>query len=279
MKRLFEMIGLLSLACFSFFVTEKTTLVFENVDNIMIQIKENSYNYNIDSMDAIVDGDTIIPGIYGKVVDIKKSYKKMKKYGYYNENMYVYNNVKPIISLVDNMDKYIINGNKSKRNVSLIFTVFDNDIDNILNILDKNSVKGTFFIDDEWFNNNNDLVLSLINNGHNIGNLSHNLDYSDSSFGWIDTIIKSLSSQKQGYCYYTGNSDNIEYCKNYKNYTIKPIEISNNPLYEVKNVLSNGVMLSFSFNGKVIKELDSIISYIKSKGYSIVNLEELLSEK
>lgn len=76
MKRLFEIIGLLSLACFSFFITEKTTSVFENIDNIMIQIKENSAKYEIDSMDAIIDGDTIIPGMYGRVVDIKKVIKK-----------------------------------------------------------------------------------------------------------------------------------------------------------------------------------------------------------
>ena len=43
MKRLFEIIGLLSLAFFSFFITERTTTVFENIDSIMLQIKENSY--------------------------------------------------------------------------------------------------------------------------------------------------------------------------------------------------------------------------------------------
>ena len=278
MKRLFEIIGLLSLACFSFFITEKTTSVFENIDNIMIQIKENSAKYEIDSMDAIIDGDTIIPGMYGRVVDIKKSYKKMRNYGIYNENMYVYKNIKPNVSLMDNMDKYIISGNKRKRNISLIFIV-DNEIDDIINTLDNNNIKANFFIDDIWFNEHNDLVMDLIKNGHIIGNLSHNLDYSDSSFGWMDTIIKSLSTQKQGYCYYTDKIDDINKCNSYKNYIIKPIEINNNFLLEVKKHLDNGIMFSFKINTNNIKELNSIINFIKSKGYNIVNIEELLSEK
>lgn len=277
MKRLFEMLGLLSLACFSFFITEKTTTVFENVDNIMLQIKENSYKFNIDSIDAVIDNNTIIPGIYGRSVDIKKSYKKMKKYGMYNENMYVYKSIKPNISLNNNMDKYIISGNKKYRNISLIFKV-NNDISNIIEILNNNDIKATFFINNTWFEDNNDLVIDLINNGHIIGNLGNNLNYSDSSFGWMDTIIKSLTKQKQGYCYYTNNLDNDSYCINYKNYIIKPIEINNNPLYEVKNNLNNGIMLSFNIDNKVIKELDSIIKFIKSKGYNIVNLDTLLDE-
>ena len=278
MKRLFEIIGLLSLACFSFFITEKTTSVFENVDNIMLQIKENSTNFNIEPIDAIIENDTIIPGIYGRIVNIKKSYQKMKKYGNYNPDMYVYNYIKPNISLNDNIDKYIINGNKKNRYISLIFKVNDK-VDSILKIINKYNIKTTFFINSNWFEDNNDLVIELINSGHIIGNLSNNLDYSDSAFIWMDTIIKSLTNQKQGYCYYTDNINNIEYCVKYKNYTIKPIEITNNLLSEVKNNLKNGAILAFDINNKLLKELDSIINYINSKGYEIVNIDKLLKEK
>ena len=93
----------------------------------------------------------------------------------------------------------------------------------------------------------------------------------------MDTIIKSLTKQKQGYCYYT-DKDNDSYCISYKNYLIKPIEINNNLLQEVKNNLNNGVMLSFNIDNKLINELDTIIKFIKSKGYNIVNIETLLNE-
>ena len=279
MKKLFSLIGLISLACVSFFMTEKTTTVIKNVDNIMLEIKDKYKNYERESTNAEILDDKIIPGIKGINVDINKSYQKMKKYGYYNDKLYVYKKIKPNISIQDHLDKYVISGNKINRNVSIIFIVDSNtNIDNILNILNKNKVIGNLFVDDIWFSDNNELLLNLINQGYTIGNLSHNLDYLDSSFGWMDTIIKSLSNQKQGFCYYTDNIDNLKSCVRYKNYTIKPIEINNNYLYEVKKNINNGVMFSFKINNNLEKELDIIINYIKSKGYNLVNINELLSE-
>lgn len=279
MKRLFSLIGLISLACVSFFMTEKTTTVIKNVDDIMIEIKDKYKNYERESISAKIVNDTIIPGVKGINVDVNKSYRKMKKYGYYNDKLYVYKKIKPKISMQDHLDKYVISGNKINRNVSLVFIVdSDTNIDEVLKIMNKNKVFGSFFVDDTWFSNNNELVLNLIDQGYIIGNLSHNLDYLDSSFGWMDTIIKSLSKQKQGYCYYTDNIDNLSSCVRLKNYTIKPIEINNNYLYEVKKNISNGMMISFKVSSGLEKELDSIINYIKSKGYNLVNINELLSE-
>ncbi len=280
MKKLFEIIGLVSLMYFSFLITKKTEVVFENVDNIMIEIKEKSEKYNQQGMDAKIIDDTIIPGIYGKEVNIKKSYQQMKKYGSFNEELLVYNLKKSSISLSDNKDKYIISGNPQKRNVSLIFKLNNNiDINEILNILNSSNTQGTFFVDDEWFNQHNDLIYSLINQNHTIGILSHNLNYQDSSFGWMDTIIKNVTKQKQGYCYYTNNIDNLNSCVLLNDYTIKPVEVKNNYFYEVKHHLKNGVMISFDVNKQLEYELKTIINYIKSKGYNIVNLEKLLQEK
>lgn len=279
MKRLFSLIGLISLACFSFFMTEKTTTVIKNVDDIMIEIKDKYKNYERMSIDAKIVDDTIIPGVKGINVDVNKSYRKMKKYGYYNDKLYVYKKIKPKISMQDHLDKYVISGNKINRNISLVFIVdSDTNIVEVLKIMNKNKVFGSLFVDDTWFSNNNELVLNLIDEGYTIGNLSHNLDYLDSSFGWMDTIIKSLSKQKQGFCYYTDNIDNLSSCVRLKNYTIKPIEINNNYLYEVKKNISNGMMISFKVSSGLEKELDSIINYIKSKGYNLVNINELLSE-
>ena len=78
MKKFFQVIGIISLLCFSFIYTEKTVTVVKEFDDIMIQIK-NQYDLNKSaSVDAIVVGDTIIPGISGSEIDIDKSYSKMK---------------------------------------------------------------------------------------------------------------------------------------------------------------------------------------------------------
>jgi len=280
MKRVFEIIGLLSLLCFSFMVTEKTSLVVKNTDELMMKIKKEAGNFKINSMDAIINDDSIIPGISGREVDIDKSYKNMKKYGIYNEELYVYKNVLPSISIEKNKDKYIISGNPQKRAVTLIFYLENNEnIDKILNTLNNNSIKANFFVDEKWFSQNKDLILNLINEGHIIGNLSENLDYRNSSFNYINTIIKSIGKQKNGYCYYTNKKENIDACVLLDNYTIKPLEIKNNYFKEIKNNLSSGNIFSFKISNQLNDEINLIINYIKSKGYEIINIDELIKEE
>ena len=279
MKKLFQMLGLISLTCFSFFMTEKTALVVSDMDEIMIEIKSNYKNYSTDSIDAIVDGNTIIPGISAKDVNINKSYKNMKQSGYYSDKLYIYDYTKPKISLSDNIDKYIIKGNHNKRMVSLIFKVDSNDnIDDILNIVNNYNINVTFFIDTNWFTNNNELIGKLINDGHNIGILMD--DYSDSNFEWMDMVIKKINNQRNSFCYSKeDNESNLEACIQKHNYTIKPVEISEKtPLVDIKQNLNAGSILSLDINSQVRKELSTIIIFIKSKGFNIDNLENHLLE-
>lgn len=279
MKKIFQMIGLISLTCFSFFVTEKTATVVSDMDEIMIEIKANYKDYRTNSIDAIIEDNTIIPGICAKDVNINKSYKNMKLSGYYSDKLYIYDYTKPKISLSDNIDKYIIKGNSSKRMVSLIFKVdASDDINDILNIVNNYNINVTFFIDANWFSNNNELIQELINEGHNIGILT--TDYTDSNFEWMDMVIKKINNQKNSFCYsIEENEGNLEACKLKHNYTIRPIEISDKtPLVDIKKNLNAGSILSLDINSQIRKELSTIIIYIKSKGFSIENLENHLLE-
>lgn len=279
MKKIFQMLGLVSLICFSFFMTEKTATVINNMDDIMIEIKKNYKKYNSDSIDAIIDENTIIPGICAKEVNINKSYKNMKQNGYYDDKLYVYDYEKPSISLSDNIDKYIIKGNPNKRMISLIFKVESSDnIDDILNIVNNYNINVTFFIDSNWFTNNNELIQEIINKGHNIGILTD--DYTDSNFEWMDMVIKKINNQKNSFCYSKeDNEKNLEACKIKNNYTIRSIEISGKtPLTDIKKNLNAGSILSLEVNSQVRKELSTIIIYIKSKGLHIDNLENHLLE-
>lgn len=54
MKKFFEYIGMISLACFSFFFTEKTVNVVKEADNIMIEIKKAVEMNKTESIDAII---------------------------------------------------------------------------------------------------------------------------------------------------------------------------------------------------------------------------------
>ena len=270
MKRLFEIIGLLSLVVFSFFMTNKTATVVKNMDDTMVQIKNNASKYCKDSVNAVIKEDTIIPGISGQKVNINQSYKAMREYGRYNEDLYVYDYIKPKISINNHKDKYIISGNQQLRQVSLVFILKDNsNIKNILDILDNNSIKGSFFVNEEWVTNNNYTVIDLIETGYTIG-INSNDEYNS----WMDTIIKNVGKQKSGYCLYQEKNN----CFKLNNYTIKSEIYSRNYLFNVQKNIHNGSILIFKDNSELYKELDSVINYIKSKGYDIVSLEKILTE-
>lgn len=275
MKKFFQVLGLISLTIFSFFATEKTAIVVNNMDDIMIQIKQNKDKYRKKAKNAIIKNDTIIPGLNGRIVNTKKSYKNMKINGYYSDKLYIYEYNRPIISLEDNKNKYIIGGNKEKRMVSLIFKVKNNvDITNIISILNNYRAKSTFFVDINWFTTNTNLVEQIIKEGHNIGIILD--DYDTNDFLWTDAVIKNINKQKHGFCY---NAKKIEVCAQNNNYTVRPIEISEyTPLVDLKKYIDNENLFSFEVNSILKKELINIIIYIKSKGKRIENLENHILE-
>lgn len=281
MKKFFSYIGILSLLLFTFFYTEKTVNVVKEFDDIMIEIKNVNEEYKIEARDATILNNTIIPGLKGKEIDINKSYSKMKQYGSFNSNLLTFKEIEPTISIKDNFDKYVIAGNSDKRMVSFVFLVNDNDnIDEILRILNKRNIKGNFFINSNWLEKNNDLIVELIKEGHNVGNLSNNFNYKDDVYVWMDTVIKKIGKQGISYCYSeTEDIETLKICSLYNNYTIIPsIVVENYPLKEIKEKLSSGSIISFKVNSNLKKELDLVINYIESKGLSIMALDEHLKE-
>lgn len=281
MKKFFSYIGIFSLLLFTFFYTEKTVSVVKEYDDIMIEIKNINEEYKIEAEDALINDNTIIPGLKGKEIDINKSYSKMKRYGSFNSNLLIYKEIFPTVSIKDNFNKFVISGNSEKRMVSFVFLVEDNDdINNIIRILNKKNIKGNFFINSNWLEKNNDLVIELIKEEHNIGNLSNNYNYQDSLYTWIDTIIRKIGKQNISYCY--SENENIEIlkiCSLYNNYTIIPsVIVKDYPLKEVKEQLLPGSIISFEVNNNLTNELELIINFIENKGLSITNLKEHLSE-
>lgn len=279
MKKAFQMIGLISLTCFSFFVTEQTAVVVSDMDEIMIEIKAKKDEYKTQAIDAIIEENTIISGVNKREVNVNKSYKQMKNNGYFSDKLFVFDYTKPKISLSDNIDKYIIKGNPNKRMVSLIFKIEkDEDIKELLSIINNYNVKSTFFVNYNWFTNNNDLISEMIKDGHLIYPLVN--DYNSSEFEWMDLVLKKINKENIGFCYNVNdNNDALNSCVLKNNYTIKPVEISEKtPLVDIKEKLESGLLLSLKVNSQLKKELSTIIIHIKSKGYKLVNLEENILE-
>ena len=272
MKRTFQVIGLISLLGFSFFLTDKTATVIKNLDDIMIEIKENKHLYEQEEINAVIKDDGIIPGISKKTVNVNKSYNSMKEYGKYNSNLYVFDYKIPTISIKNNLDKYIISGNSKKRMVSINFLINDNtNINKIIEILNNNEIKASFFVNEKWLSNNMDLAYNLIDNEFIFG-----IDNIDNNYEWMNTIITKVSKQDQLYCLY--GDEVINKCQKGGGYTIKGIMIDRDYYNNVTKSLKSGAIITFKVDDKLIKNLDNIIKYILKKGYTIKNLYDHIEE-
>lgn len=281
MKRFFEILGFLSLVCFSFFYTEKTIDVVKEVDDIMITLKEQAPKYQVKAENAKIDGKFMTPGISGKIVNLQKSYEEMKHYGKFHPNLLVYDKVSPEISIKNRYDKYIQTGNPKNRQVSFLFVVDEKGNPSpIIEILKEKKVTGTFFIDGSWLEKNQNELVSLIEGKFTVGNYSYRGNYGHESFVWIDTIIKRVGGQKQSYCLVEKeNKKALSTCKLQKDYTIYPnIIIKENPYSELTEQVESGSIILMRLDAQVKKELPLMITYLKQKGYEIVNLEQLLEE-
>lgn len=280
-KKYTSYLGVLVLACFSFYYTDRAVDIVKRNDPIMKNILANSEKFYIDPMSAIINQDEIMIGMNGKKVNIEKSYQNMKKINSYSESMLVFDEVIPNITINNNFDKYIISGNPNLSRVSLVFKADDiSYINQVSNILLNKNIAATFFIDGSVVENNMNKVLELSSNGNEIENLGYDGSYTVNKFNWTNNMISSLTNKDTMFCYTDyKNSYILDLCSNYKMYTIKPtISVNNYPFSTVKKELENGSIISFNLNDTTIKELPTIISYIKQKGYDIVTLQQLINE-
>ena len=227
----------------------------------IINIKDN---YDVLPVNAITHDDTLIPGIKGKQIDIDKSYNNMKLGGIFREEALIFKDLYPNNSIKNNYDKYIINGNSTKKQVSIIYILNNNYINNI-----KDIDNVTIFI------NHKDLNIKNINllKEKEIYTYGNNGVYSKEILDNDNTLISGLSNNKSSYCLTKEkNNEVLKLCSNKSMHTVIPTIIGG--YYEIKNKLSNGnIILLDNLN-----DIDTIIKYIKGKGYNIVSLGKLLSE-
>ena len=175
MYKYYKIILIVLLSLFSFYYTNKTIDFIREADPMMKEIKSKSTKFNKSSINASLNDLYIIPGVNGIMVDYKKSYTKMKRYGKYNENLLVFKEEDPDISINDIYDRFVISGNKGSRKAALLFLIRrDDNIDELLDVLSQNDVLVTFFMDGLFIENNQDLVKNLSNSSFEIELLSYN---------------------------------------------------------------------------------------------------------
>lgn len=278
-KKLIQVTLVLLLVLFSFYYTNKTVEIIREADPLMKQIKQESEKHTTIAKNATIEGNKMIPGLNGEQVDYEETYKRMKQYGSYNESLTIFEETRPTISIEDMYDKFIISGNEEKKEVSLVFPVYNNtDPKKIIQILNQEDTRATFFIDGLWLENNLSLVKNM--NNHELEILNYNNRYEEIYFSSALQYLKNVTGNIGKYCYADyDNKEVIELCSGLELHTITPtIRVTNTPYQEIKAKLQNASIISLPINTTTEIELQTVISYIKSRGYNLVTLENLLSE-
>ena len=241
-----------------------------------INLNRKKFEYN--PVSATINGEFITPGLEGRVVLKYPSYKKMMRYGNYNEKLFVFKNVVPKKTINNYYLKYINRARSGKNRVAFIYTVAgNNDIDNILKILNDNNTHVTFFVDGLFLNNNIDTINNIINQSHQVEILSYDNSYNEVYFKNSIRLLESIKNSKSLFCYSDyKNKKLLDLCRLNKLHTVIPtINIKNNLFIDIKNNLSDGLLIKMPNN---TLELAVTISYIKQRGYLIDTLENILSE-
>ena len=195
-----------SIAClfvlFSFYYTEKAIHIVEQKDPIMKQILKEKEKKEETSVDAVLNDQFLLPGYNGYMVDVEASFSKMKRYGSYNENLYVFEEVEPTISIEDYYDKYISSRNGLTNTIAFVFVIKEGmEVDEIKTVLDQNNVRGTFFVDGVWLEQKKDEVYQLVDDFHEVEILSYDGGYDPLLFTGVLDQLQLLTNQKGKYCY------------------------------------------------------------------------------
>ena len=248
-------------------------------DPIMKEIEKEKEKYEIAPVNAEIKENVIIPGSKGISVDIEKSYHKMKKYGSYNESLTVLKEINPVISINSNYKNYIEKGNKTKRNISIIFIIDDHSPpEEIISIIEKENIRVTFFIDGSILDKYSSFIKKYNNHEYEILSFNHN--YNSSFLKTSRSYLESITNTKSRYCYTEKeNKELLKDCSKNHLHTIKPINIyEENILYNTKKDLENGSIISIKIGDNSKKELSTMIRFIKQKGYSFTTIRDLLTE-
>ena len=249
-KKYFKYIGLISICLLSFYYTEQVALYVKNKNPIMQSIKNVSESYHTESINCSIIEDTyIIPGYNGKYVNLDKSFYNMVTTEY-NEELLVFNQIKPNISLEDNLDKIIIRGNHNKQAVSLLFE----DINYLSKYMLNKQYLVNILIEEETYTDK----YELINNSKQI-----------STYKRIDKKINN------NLCY-TNNNTIPTICKNKYIFT-HSLEINHSNLSKQINKISSGDIILIK-DTITTKELDLIINQIKYRDLKIIPISKLISE-
>lgn len=142
-------------------------------DELRSLIESRAAKLNAAPVDASVDRVwKAIPGYNGLEVDVEASYRNTLLKGPDDGLKLVVRQIRPKVSLNDLGAVPIYRGNPAKPMVSLMINVAwgNQYIVPMLDILDQEKVKVTFFLDGSWLSKNRELAAEMMKRGHEMEN-------------------------------------------------------------------------------------------------------------
>ena len=278
-----------------------TTSSEVNKDDLYQKIEAYNEQFKIEPIDAKVDRIwKAMPGYNGLGVNIKASYKKMKKSGKFDKNKVIYKEIPPNVHLEDLDPEPIYRGNPQKPMVAFLINVaWGNEyIPEILKVLNDHQIKATFFFDGSWVKKNPDLAKAIKDAGHEIGNhaYSHpNLQQSSEAETMVelkktnDVIKATLGITPKWFAPPSGsfNKVTIQVANRLDMKTIlwtvdtvdwrKPA--TSEMVRRVVSEVENGSMVLMHPTKPTAEGMETMITGIKAKGYKLGTVSELMSEK
>ncbi|MEG1648115.1 MAG: hypothetical protein RR325_05065 [Bacilli bacterium] len=250
-----KLLSLLAIMVFSFYYTDKIANFLLEKNKLYMEIESKKENYTINSVSATIDGDFITPGLEGKHVNTKESYFNMLGIEKFNQYYLVYTKTAPKVSIENNKDKIIKNGNKNKNEISFI-------------IEDKKIAS--------YFKTNNIIADCLIHKDtFNKESLFEQINNDVVNYKKVESLLNKSNLNKH-LCIIT--KDNEELCRKNKSYLIKPNIILNNTNFlEVKNKINKGDII-YVKGLSSIENLNILINTIKYNDLKIVPLSILINE-
>lgn len=257
MKKIYKYMGLMIVAAFSFYYTDKIALMVQSNNPIMQEINSVKESKEVDYVNAIIQEDKIIPGKNGLTINVEKSFSMMKSFGIFNAYYLVYDQKRPEISLEDNKDKIIYSGNLKDKEISLIVEYNKN----LITFLEENNIKANVLITkDNYMGVDN---LEIINNDFN-------------KYNEVELIL-NRSDKNNNICFL--NESNLEFCKKRNKYLIDTeLVLSNDNVFDIKNNLKNGSIILIKKDTNV-ETLKILLQHVSFKGLNVIYLSDLISEE
>ena len=256
MNKFIRVLGIVSILCFSFYYTEKIALFMQQKDPLYETIMTLKENYEVASINAVINDNYIIPGLIGKTVNVEESFRNMKYEGVFLEEELVFNEVYPSVSLKDNKDKIIAGGNPIHKRVYLL----TNDAHIIT-----------------YFEEMGILYSALVTKD----TASRHLEYGTKinyDFANYSAVEKQINAEKQpsSFCLIKNNA---ELCQGKDKWLIKEtIKINQSNFPTQYNKVESGDIILIEENTS-LSYVKILLEQIRYKGLKVLAIDNLITEK